>query len=58
MKRLIYELTFPGWAVFAASMCLCAVGLLCIIAALGQGELLAGTSLKQITFLSASIIAG
>lgn len=58
MKRQIYDLTFPGWTVFAASACLCAVGLLCIIAASGQRELLAGATFKQLAFLSISTIAG
>ena len=55
MKRPIYDLTWPGIAIFAASMCLCAVGLLCIIAVEGS----AGTAAqKQVVFVIASLTAG
>ncbi len=55
MKRPIYDLTWPGIAIFAASMCLCAVGLLCIIAVEGSAGKVV---LKQVVFVMASLAAG
>ena len=55
MKRPIYDLTWPGIAIFAASMCLCVVGLLCIIAVEGSAG---AAALKQVVFVIASLAAG
>lgn len=55
MKRPIYDLTWPGIAIFAASMCLCAVGLLCIIAVEGEAG---DAAQKQVVFVIVSLVAG
>ena len=55
MKRPIHDLTWPGIAIFTASMCLCAVGLLCIIAVEGSAG---DAALKQIVFVIVSLVAG
>lgn len=55
MKRPIYDLTWPGAAIFAASVCLCGVGLLCIIAVEGTAG---AAALKQVVFVIASLAAG
>ena len=55
MKRPMYDLTWPGIAIFAASMCLCAVGLLCIIAVEGEDG---DAAQKQVVFVIASLVAG
>ena len=55
MKRPIYDLTWPGVAIFAASMCLCAVGLLCIIAVEGEAG---DAAQKQVVFVIASLVTG
>lgn len=55
MKRPIYDLTWPGIAIFAASMCLCAVGLLCIIAVEGSAG---AAAQKQVVFVIVSLAAG
>ncbi len=58
MKHPIYDLTYPGWAIFIAAMCLCAVGVLCLIAAQGPADPLAGAGLKQLAFVITSLAAG
>ncbi len=55
MKRPIYDLTWPGIAIFVASMCLCAVGLLCIIAVEGAAG---DAAQKQVVFVIISLAAG
>ena len=55
MKRPIYDLTWPGIAIFVASMCLCAVGLLCIIAVEGEAG---DAAKKQVVFVIISLAAG
>lgn len=57
MKRPIHDLTSPGWAIFAAVVCLCAVGLLCIAAADSSVSPVAAAS-KQIVFLVCASLAG
>ncbi len=58
MKRPIHALTWPGWAIFIASMCLSIVGVLCVSAAADQDGAPADASLKQIVFVGVSLAAG
>lgn len=58
MKRPLYDLTYPGWAVCAAGGLLCLIGVLCIVAAQGQPNVPHDAGSRQLAFLLGSVAVG